>query len=165
MKHYDAPWSPSLKVISLLSSVLCLSLAVTFFLLGDSVPRGVAVVPLGLLFVTVPFTIRGYVVTPKSIEVRRLFWRTRLPIEGLTSVEFNSEAMSSSIRIGGNGGMFSFSGYFLNRTLGTYRVLVTDLKRSVVLKYGTRTFVVSPSDPEDFVREVTERMTVYGSGK
>ena len=38
----------------------------------------------------------------------------------------------------------------------SYRAYVTDLSKTVVLRYERRTAVVSPDQPEDFVREVME---------
>jgi hypothetical protein len=50
--------------------------------------------------------------------------------------------------------MFSFSGLYWNRNLGHYRAFVTDLNHTVVLRFVTRTLVVSPDRPEEFVREL-----------
>ncbi len=100
------------------------------------------------------FTIRGYMVTPDAVLVHRLFWTTRLPLTGLQSARFEPDAMSASIRTFGNGGLFSFSGFFRNKALGTYRAFVTDPNRTVVLRFPSRTVVVSPSTPEDFVHEI-----------
>jgi len=54
----------------------------------------------------------------------------------------------------GNGGFFSFTGLFYNRKLGFHRAFVTDHIRTVVLRFPHRTVVVSPADPEAFVRDL-----------
>ena len=59
-----------------------------------------------------------------------------------------------SIRTFGNGGLYSFTGWFRNTALGAYRAFVTDPHRTVVLHFPTRTVVVSPSAPEDFVHVI-----------
>ena len=56
--------------------------------------------------------------------------------------------------LAGNGGLFSFSGWYCNKALGTYRAWVTDPGKTVVLRYGVKTVVVSPSEPEAFVEAV-----------
>jgi hypothetical protein len=61
--------------------------------------------------------------------------------------------MRWSIRTFGNGGFFSFSGFYRNKLLGAYRAFVTDRHQTVVLRYGGRTVVVSPSSPEEFAHE------------
>jgi len=116
------------------------------------------VVPVALLatvLITALYTIRGYTVTPEAILVHRLLWATRLPRERLVSAVSEPGAMKGSLRLCGNGGMFSFSGWFWNKRLGRYRAYVTDLNRTVVLRWEGRMAVVSPGDPEGFVRELS----------
>ena len=63
--------------------------------------------------------------------------------------------MRGSLRLFGNGGIFSITGLFRNRALGNYRAFVTDLKRTVVLRFPERIIVVSPECPEKFVAEIS----------
>ena len=63
-------------------------------------------------------------------------------------------AMRKSLRTCGNGGFFSFTGFYWSKSLGAYRAYVTDLQRTVVLHYNKRTVIVSPDSPEDFIREL-----------
>ena len=62
--------------------------------------------------------------------------------------------MRWSTRTFGNGGLFSFTGFFRNKALGAYRAFVTDPHQTVVLHFPTRTVVVSPSAPEQFVHDI-----------
>lgn len=62
--------------------------------------------------------------------------------------------MRWSVRTFGNGGLFSFSGWYYNTLLGAYRAFVTDPNQTVVLHLGGRSVVVSPAKPEEFVREI-----------
>jgi hypothetical protein len=82
---------------------------------------------------------------------------TRLPRVGLESAQFEPNAMQWSIRTLGNGGFFSFSGFYRNKRLGGYRAFVTDRHQTVVLRYSGRTVVVSPAAPEQFVQELVLR--------
>jgi hypothetical protein len=52
---------------------------------------------------------------------------------------------------------FSFSGYYRSLVLGRYRAFVTDLHRTVILRFPKRTVVLSPGSPEDFVQELSSR--------
>jgi serine/threonine protein kinase len=65
-----------------------------------------------------PFMIRGYVITEDAILIRRLFWTTRLDRGGLKSAQVIPKAMSKSLRTCGNGGGFSFIGWYWNKPLG-----------------------------------------------
>ena len=154
MKNYDAPWSTSLIIISSLTTVFSLGIALGMVWKGGSIFPWLAFLPLALVIGSAPFTIRGYSITSEAIMVHRLFWTTQLPIAGLQSVQFNPKAMSGSIRTFGNGGMFSFAGFFRNKLLGSYQAFVTDPHRTVVLHYVSRTIVISPATPEEFVRDL-----------
>lgn len=113
-----------------------------------------ALLPLVIVCGGALFTIRGYTVTSDAILVHRLFWTTRLALAGLQSAHFEPDVMGWSIRTFGNGGLFSFTGFFRNRRLGAYRAFITDPHRTVVLHFPTRTVVVSPDSPEEFVHDI-----------
>ena len=151
MKTYKAPWSTSLIGVSLLATGLCIAAAIGVAWSGRP---WMALLPLAIIGGGILFTIRGYTVTPDAILVHRLLWTTRLPLAGLQSAAVEPEAMRRSIRTFGNGGLFSFSGWYRNRALGAYRAFVTDPHRSVVLHFAACIVVVSPSAPEDFVHDV-----------
>ena len=159
MKHYEAPWSTSLIVMSVLTIVVCLGVPVGAWLnLAGKPPPGmlgcVVLLPLVILFGCALFTIRGYSIASDCILVHRLLWATRLPRAGLESVQVEPNAMRGSIRTFGNGGAFSFTGFYYNKPLGSYRAYVTDPRRTVVLRYAKRRVVLSPATPEDFVHDL-----------
>jgi transcriptional regulator with XRE-family HTH domain len=100
------------------------------------------------------YSVQGYAIEGKTLIVKRLLWKTRIPFEGLTGVEALEGAMRHSLRLFGNGGLFAYTGYFRNTTIGGYKAYVTDLNRTVVLRFGEKTIVVSPDSPDAFVRAV-----------
>lgn len=158
MKTYQAPWGRSLIVISSLLVVLSIAGVVGLPLVLGNGPPSMAflaqwtlpMIVLGCL----PFMIRGYAITNDAILIRRLFWTTRLDRCGLKSAEVAPKAMSKSLRTCGNGGVFSFTGWYWSKSLGFYRAFVTDLNRTAVLRFGNRTVVFSPDDPAGFVAEL-----------
>jgi len=152
--RYKAPWSATLIIVSSLATIICLFMV---FSISRFVHRALLIanlLPLIVILGALPFIIRGYIVTPDAILVRQLFWVKRLPLKDLLSANFELDAMRGSIRTFGNGGMFSFTGLFRNKSLGGYRAFVTDQHRTVVLRYSDRTIVISPEKPEEFVRSV-----------
>lgn len=152
--HYAAPWGKPLILISTLATLLCGGMAIGF-LLGDPPPlRWVAVLPLAIVGGSALFTIRGYTLKTHALYVQRLFWQTRLSLADLQSATLEPNVMAGSIRLVGNGGLFSFTGLFRNKTLGNYRALVTDLQQTVVLRFAQSTVVISPAMPASFVAEL-----------
>jgi hypothetical protein len=151
MKKYAAPWSNSLVYISAFATLVCLGTSVSVALRGG---WWMALLPLAIVFGGILFTIRSYTVTPDALLIHRLFWTTRLPLSELHSAQVEPRAMRWSLRTFGNGGLFSFSGWYYNTLLGRYRAFVTDPNRTVVLHLGHRSVVVSPSAPEAFVRDL-----------
>jgi len=158
VSRHDAPWGRSLILVSVLATLV--SALVSAVSLRAMPGSGIGVWLPGLLPVLVVllaalWTVRGYLLTDDAVLVQRLLWRTRLPLRGLLAAEVAPDAMRGSIRTLGNGGLFSFSGRFRNRALGSYRAWVTDTRRTVVLRFPERTLVLSPARPADFVREVS----------
>ncbi|MGA2853961.1 MAG: PH domain-containing protein [Verrucomicrobiota bacterium] len=152
-KYHKAPWSPLLILMSIGLTILCGGMAFRFFVRGNSMEIMIGVGMLAITFGCALFTIRGYTITQNALLVHRLLWNTRLSLGGLKSAQFELGAMRWGIRCG-NGGFFSFTGLFYNRKLGFHRAFVTDHIRTVVLRYIHRTVVVSPADPEAFVRDL-----------
>jgi hypothetical protein len=155
MKHYAAPWGKRLIGISLSASILCLGIAVVVTQTVNGSLLWSATLPLLVAVGCALFTVRGYTLTTDAILVQRLFWTTELPRADLASAQFVPHAMRRSIRTCGNGGFFSFSGFYWNKAMGAYRAFATDLRKTVVLRYRSRRPVVlSPATPEDFIRDL-----------
>lgn len=153
--EFKAPWSRALRGISWGGGILLCVGSVAAFLawlrVGEPTILIAVALPLLILLGCALCMIKGYVLTDQAIVVKRLGWVTRLPLEGLTSVAGDNEAMERSIRLFGNGGLLSFTGYFWNRKLGRYRAFATDPSRSVVLSYPKRKIVITPDDPQRFI--------------
>ncbi|HMN27214.1 MAG TPA: PH domain-containing protein [Caldilineaceae bacterium] len=160
MKHFKAPWGVPLIIMSALASVICLAATILLWQPPTLAQIGhysfwLRLLPLGLLTGCALFVVRGYTLTPDTLLIHRLFWATRLPLADLQSAEFQPRAMRGSIRTFGNGGFFSFTGYYWSRALGSYRAYVTDFERTAILRFPQRTIVLSPEPPEAFVQELS----------
>jgi hypothetical protein len=163
MQHFRAPWGRTLVVVSILTTLVCIG--ATLLLCTTSVPRlpgriafWLGLLPAALVIGCLLTIIRGYTLTPDTLFIHRLFWRTRVPLHGLRSVVAAPDAMRRSLRLCGNGGVFSFTGFYRSRALGSYRAFVTDLHRTVVLRFPRRTIVVSPDAPDAFVTAAAARI-------
>ena len=144
-------------MITVAACIFLLAAAGSLFVLPN-VPVGARVMAIlttiGIVCGCALFTVRGYDVTPDGLYVRRLFWRTRIELAGLREARFDPEALKGSIRLWGNGGLFAFCGLFRNKKLGNFRLFATNLRQFVVLAGRERNVVVTPSNPEEFIRQV-----------
>jgi len=156
--HFSAPWGVPLLVMTTLSIVILIGIPVLYILFSP--PKniylilGMIILPLIILFISVFFIIRGYILTPEAIFIQRLCWKNKLDLTDIVSAGVDPNAMDKSIRTFGNGGMFCFAGAFYNKRLSSYRAFATDPKLSVVLKFKNRTVVVTPDKPSEFVEKI-----------
>lgn len=151
--EFDAPWGTALRLTS--GAATLILLAIPFFLLLEGgrpllEMAAAAALPIVVLGVTLLYTVRGYSLQGDTLQIRRLLWSTRLDLSGLRSVTVDPEAMKGAVRVFGNGGLFSFTGRFRSRRLGSFRAFVTDMSVGVVLVTERDTVVISPGSPERF---------------
>jgi hypothetical protein len=153
---YRAPWGKRVHVLSWLAVVTLGLISGHLFLTSAGV---VGLVPLVILALPLAWMVTGYRMSDGVLHVRRLGWTTRIRLDQLESAEVTPNAMRGSWRAFGIGGAYSMSGLFSNAELGRYRAFVTDEARTVVLTFATDTVVVSPHQPEAFVREILRQPT------
>jgi hypothetical protein len=153
--EFAAPWSRALKTASALAVVVLAGIAAAAILVVPArllLTRSVMLgVPLGALALALLNRVSGYTLTATHLQVRRPFWSTTFALAQLLSVAGDAEVFKGSVRLFGNGGLFSITGFFWKRRLGCYRAFATDPARAVVLRFRTRTIVVTPDDPQRFI--------------
>jgi hypothetical protein len=158
-----APWSNLLKLLTVFSCGILFGVG---YLAWRVIPRGTNV-PAAMLVGTIVawispvvaliatlYVVRSFALEGRDLLVERLIWWTRIPLDDLRRVSLDPDILRGSLRIAGNGGLFSITGWFWNRRIGRYRAFITDPKSAVILVTPSRTIVVSPSDPAMFVERV-----------
>jgi hypothetical protein len=167
--EFRAPWSNTVRNVTVLSLVILALPMLAAFFAPTQPPLLAAILLIGvppfIAAVTFAGRVRGYTLTEDAITVRRGLRDTRLPLEGLRSVTGDVDAMRGSIRVLGNGGMFSITGRFWNGKLGWYRAFATDPSRAVILRYPKRTIVITPHDPQHFIMRAGTFIKVAGFPK
>jgi hypothetical protein len=151
--HFQAPWSLTVKAVTVVASLVCLGGA------AFNLVRGQLVSSAGLLaLVLFPafFMIRGYSVTHGLLLIHRLGWTTRFDLSKLSKVNVDSDAMARSVSLWGIRGWFGIVGYFRNKTLGLYQGYATDPRKAVVLEFGGKRIVVTPDSPAEFAAAVQQ---------
>ena len=157
--HPAAPWGIFLKGISIVVTLILLGVfsVVAFLVPATTLPMVrivVMAVPVLILLAAALFVVRGYEVHDGTLHVRRLLWTTRVALGALNGAIIDPDAGTGSMRLLGNGGLFSFSGWFRNAKLGRYRAFVTDWQHAVVLRASNGIMVLSPANPAGFVRDL-----------
>ncbi len=147
--HYRAPWSTSVKVITLGVIVLLAGI-------GTMVPNAIGAAIWLMIPLFAAFGPQGYSIAEGELRVHFLGRSKTISLDGLVDVRAEPMVMLGSLRLFGNGGVFGFTGLFRNTNLGTYRAWVTDPALAVVLDFGDRTLVVSPEHPNLFTEELRE---------
>lgn len=153
-RSFKASWGTVLKVLSLLGILVITGVPGWLILTRDCTATEsilYCAIPIIILFSTLLFTVRGYVIKGNVLGVRRLLWETEIDLSSLVSVYRDPKALTGSIRTLGNGGLFSFSGKYRSGKLGSFRAFVTDFRNCVVLELTEQVIVVSPDNPEMFV--------------
>ena len=158
-QHFSvAPWTNTLKFISLFSTVLLVGIGFVAYrkfcvFTGTPLIFGRAIISLfpAILILSLLFTVTGYVVEGDCLYIERLLWSTRISLTGLSKAWPDPNVCKGSLRIFGNGGLYSFTGIYQNKTLGRYRLFATDLARSVVLVLPQSRIVITPAAPQVFV--------------
>lgn len=161
-----APWPTALKVVSLVGGGVLVGVS---FLLWRTIPHGtrapfavefgtaMAFVPMVTLVGALLFVVTGYELDAGTLRVQRLLSTTVVPLDGLSRAWQDPKLMCGSLRVWGNGGLFSITGLYRKKELGTYRAFVTDPAKAVVLVLPKRPVVLSPADPAAFLDSLRAR--------
>lgn len=153
--QFSAPWSTVVKVLSVVVTVLLVGISAgASWRFGPTLWS--AMLPVVILGGAALFTIRGFEIAGSEILVQRLLWRTRIDLAGVERIWASDSAMKKSWRVFGNGGLYSISGLYRNRRLGSYRAFAVDPKHAVVLEWADHRAVVTPGRPRDFVEALRQ---------
>jgi PH (Pleckstrin Homology) domain-containing protein len=158
-----APWPAALKVVSTIGVLLLGGVTVALVRavphgtrapFAETFGSGLVFLPAVILGFAAIYVVRGYDLDASTLYVHRLLWTTRVPLEGLQHAWHDPAAMCRSMRLLGNGGLFSITGIYRNAALGRYRAFVTDPREAVVINIGRRVVVVSPAHPRAFLGQI-----------
>jgi len=158
LHFHAAPWPAGLKLISALGTIIITGAGYAAY---RAIPTpsgfthyfglGIALVFPAILVLSLLFAVTGYAVDGSDLYIQRPFWHTRIPLDGLSRFWLEPTACKGSLRIFGNGGLYSFTGLYWSRKLGRFRLFATDLAQSVVLVLPACVVVVTPATPRAFV--------------
>jgi hypothetical protein len=155
-RDFGAPWGWQLKATTILAVIFVVATAIIVpFVLPRKMLWVAFVSPcvcLATLGISALFCVRGYAVRYGELWIQRSFWQTQFSLDDLERAYADNQAMNGITRKAGISGFMGHIGWFRNKRLGGYRAFVTDPARCVVLEFSKRKVVVSPDNPEAFVR-------------
>ncbi|NCT69272.1 MAG: hypothetical protein GXC76_16710 [Rhodanobacteraceae bacterium] len=162
MKTFDVHYGRLVKGITAVTVVLLLGVVVTGVLRyrdGALEPLLMIVLPPVVLLATALFTVRRYEIDDDGLHVVRPIGRLRIA-RAVTSVAVDDAAGRRAVRTFGNGGLFSFNGWYWLPPYGRCRFWVTDTRHVVVLRGDRGCAAVSPAQCGAFVAAVKRRFGV-----
>ncbi len=91
---------------------------------------GALVMPL-IILVTWLFAVRGYAIEDGVLKIQRPFWTTTISLSPDTVFRAEPEIRKGLWRTAGNGGLFGYTGWYRNSSLGSFRAYVTSWSNAV----------------------------------
>ncbi|MBL8696787.1 MAG: hypothetical protein JNK67_00355 [Alphaproteobacteria bacterium] len=160
--EYGASWSVPLTLRMVLTMFLAPFVAVGLFVttrvtFNLPLPADIAIAVLPLVFALAFLlrAIRGFVVSRDAVFIRHLLWTSCEPLHGLKSAEVDAEAMEDAEHVRTRPGGLGTAGWYWSARFGRFRGYLTNRKRLVVLRLERGVIVLSPDDPDAFVRHLS----------
>ena len=152
MTKFSASTNTTVKIVTAVTVLLLVYFVAAAFL-GDSkltlIPAAILLFVIGLSYY---FSITKYEVDRNQLIIRRPFDSVSISLENLQSVErIAKKDLRWTVRTFGIGGLFSYTGEFWNKKLGSMSWYVTRMDKAVMIVHGNRKIVISPDDPEKFL--------------
>jgi hypothetical protein len=154
-QSFSAPYDRTTKIIT---AIVCVILVGIPF-----ITKIFALAALGwsLIALCYAYSPLGYAVSERSVVVRRLIGRVRIPIEGVREIRpATPDDFRGCLRLWGSGGMFGYYGLFRTTKLAKCTWYVTSRAKAVVLITETKTTLFSPDDVDRFLTAVRTEVPV-----
>jgi hypothetical protein len=144
------PMSPAIRWIT----GLVLAMVVAFLVIGLKVPGLLAggallgvIVFFCYLYAPVAYELAGDQLTVRFRSGQKVF-------PAVTGCSSLTARLPMGLRLWGNGGLFAATGIFWNKAWGVYRAYVTSARYQdyVLVETQTHKVLISPENPEEFVR-------------
>ena len=156
--QFGASWEKKLSTISSLVTVILILVALETVGKASRFDSETIALRIGLAALIVLNSIfcliRGYSITPDTIEINHIGRAKKFKIRDITDIEKVPLGARNGFGLCGIWGIYSFTGIAINSTYGIHKRYLTNRSNAVALKFGKKTVVVSPDDPDRFIQEV-----------
>ena len=162
--RYDAVLDENSKLITHLSIVL----TIVFIIRQMSDVTGGPLSTTVLLFILIPVLIiawclspRYYLITETAILIKRpLFTITIALSEVIRLKGISEEDLGHNSQLLAVGGIFGYLGNYHSSEIGKYQGWCTNRANLVLIETANQKWLISPSGPDDFVKQVNSRINV-----
>ncbi len=93
-----------------------------------------------------------YIVSDKEIIIKRPLKSIEIPVERISRIEKSDLNAMRALRLFGNGGLFSITGRFWSKELGTMYFYAKN--RNYVLIHADKLYVLSPDKRDEFIEHL-----------
>ena len=112
----------------------------------------------GVIFISYGFIPKRIAVSTDQILIKNLFGSVVINIKEIETLG-TLEKIGLNLRTAGVGGLFGYFGYFNGKDV--WYVTNTKKKVKMILQSG-KVYMISPENPDDFVKEVQKRKNELG---
>ena len=154
--YISAPWDNVVKGVTLGIFIFIISLIILSSSTIDNVIiiGGIIILYASVLFIPYLWAPRGYFISKKKVFVKRLI--------GNVAISFIEEPRRWrwtwwGVRLFASGGMYGYYGLFSFRGIGRVWMYATNRHNLILMKTEQgRKVVLSPKDPEEFIKLLSE---------
>jgi hypothetical protein len=118
------------------------------------------------LVVFIPILIGAWVYSPKKyvvseaiVHILRPIRSIMIPIKDITSVEEKEVSVFKTVRLWANGGIFSMTGAYYNKSNGKFWMYVKN--NNYVMITADKKYVLSPDEKEQFIIQLKNHIGKY----
>lgn len=156
---FSASFDRTAKIVS---SVVCLGLLAVMFAVHNII---LATLSLLVILLSFAYSPRAYSLEDGCIVVsRRLAGSARIALKDVGEARrATPDDFRGCIRLGGSGGLFGYYGLFSTTKLGRSTWYVTNRGSSVVVVTAAKTVLLSPDDPDGFLRTLRTYVPISAS--
>ena len=124
----------------------------------------ISTLAIGVILISFAYSPRGYIVSDRSILVRRLAGPARIALEDVREMRrATPDDSGGCVRLRGSGGLFGYYGLFRSSKLGQFTEYVTNRNNIVVVITGSKTALFSPDDVDGFLAAIRVTAPVQAS--
>jgi hypothetical protein len=153
MMKFTASTSTTVKVVT--AAIFILAIGLALVAIKDEVGAA-ALIPASILAIVIAvsyyFSIRHYEIGDGKLIVRRPFDAVQIPLGNISDVQtVDRKRLRWAVRTFGIDGLFSYTGTFWNKELGSMTWYLTRMDKAVlIVDSNGKKIVVSPDDPQKF---------------